>query len=87
MQGTYQRLKARQRAKRGCYPENLSLRVPRALSWLDCAEREGDPDSRFTLLWIAFSAAYATAYLLRTAFLLPNSPQLRPQFPVSRISG
>ena len=83
MQGTYQRLKARQRAKRGCYPENLRLRVPRALSWLDRAEREGDPDSRFILLWIAFNADYATAYLLRTASSYPIRHNLghNSQFP------
>ena len=33
----------------------------RALSWLGRAEQElEDPDARFTFLWIAFNAAYAT---------------------------
>jgi hypothetical protein len=35
----YARLKARHRAEREGYPQNLSLRVHRALSWLDRAER------------------------------------------------
>jgi hypothetical protein len=37
----YARLKARHRAERDGYPQNLSLRVHRALSWLDRAERAG----------------------------------------------
>ncbi|WP_051428748.1 MULTISPECIES: HEPN domain-containing protein [unclassified Alcanivorax] len=53
-------LKIRQRQERGDYPEDLSLRVHRALSWLDRAEQESDPDSRFIFLWIAFNAAYAS---------------------------
>lgn len=60
MERTFKGLKARQRAERDGYPENLSLRVHRALSWLDRAERDDDPDSRFIFLWIAFNAAYAT---------------------------
>ncbi|UWN48589.1 hypothetical protein ASALC70_00774 [Alcanivorax sp. ALC70] len=60
MGSTYKALKARQRAERDSYPENLSLRVHRALSWLDRAERDDDPASRFIFLWIAFNAAYAT---------------------------
>lgn len=54
-------LKARQRAERATWHPNLNLRVHRALSWLDRAERAGaDPDARFIFLWIAFNAAYAT---------------------------
>lgn len=53
-------LKQRQRAERDGYPSNLALRVHRALSWLSRAEQEGDADSRFIFLWIAFNAAYAT---------------------------
>lgn len=60
---TYASLKARHRAGRATMPQNLSLRVHRALSWLDRAEREDDdPDARFLFLWIAFNAAYATEY-------------------------
>jgi hypothetical protein len=57
----YNTLKNRQRQERDNYPDNLGLRVHRALSWLNRAEQEGDPDSRFIFLWIAFNAAYATA--------------------------
>lgn len=60
MQRIYQGLKARQRAERTGYPDNLGLRIHRALSWLGRAEHEADPDSRFIFLWIAFNAAYAT---------------------------
>jgi hypothetical protein len=53
-------LKTRQRAERDRYSSNLGLRIHRALSWLDRAERsEGDDDARFIFLWIAFNAAYA----------------------------
>ena len=59
----YARLKERHRAERGAWHPNLSLRVHRALSWLDRAEQLGaqdDADGQFILLWIAFNAAYAT---------------------------
>jgi hypothetical protein len=60
MEITYQSLKERQRKERDNYPLNLSLRVHRALSWLDRAEQaEGDQDAQFIFLWIAFNAAYA----------------------------
>lgn len=52
-------LKARHRAERNQWPESLSLRVHRALSWLARAGRCDDPDGRFIFLWIAFNAAYA----------------------------
>ena len=53
-------LKSRHREERHSYSQNLSLRVHRALSWLDRAERcEDDDDARFIFLWIAFNAAYA----------------------------
>jgi hypothetical protein len=55
----YETLKARHRAERENWPNNLSLRIHRALSWLDRAERCGDADGRFIFLWIAFNAAYA----------------------------
>ena len=57
----YQALKERHRAERDAYHPNLSLRVHRALSWLNRAEQlVDDPDGRFIFLWIAFNAAYAT---------------------------
>jgi hypothetical protein len=59
----YAQLKERNRAKRGAWDPSLSLRVHRALSWLDRAEQlsaQEDTDGQFILLWIAFNAAYAT---------------------------
>lgn len=59
----FAQLKERQRAERDGWPENLGLRVHRALSWLDRAEQleqQGDVDGEFIFLWIAFNAAYAT---------------------------
>jgi hypothetical protein len=59
----YKRLKDRQRAERHGWPENLGLRVHRALSWLHRAEQLAsaeDVDGEFIFLWIAFNAAYAT---------------------------
>lgn len=59
----YTQLKDRHRAARDAWHPNLSLRVHRALSWLDRAEQLGgqhDADGQFILLWIAFNAAYAT---------------------------
>jgi len=47
-------LKSRQRAEREGWPEFLALRVHRALSWLDRAERCEDDDGRFVFLWVAF---------------------------------
>ncbi|MGC8537280.1 MAG: hypothetical protein ACP5QR_17495 [Rhizomicrobium sp.] len=56
----YTALKTKQRALRNGFPENLSLRVHRALSWLDRAEKSSDDaDAQFIFLWIAFNAAYA----------------------------
>ena len=60
---SYAQLKDRHRAERDAWHPNLSLRVHRALSWLDRAEQLGaqdDADGQFILLWIAFNAAYAT---------------------------
>jgi len=59
----YAQLKDRHRAERGAWHPNLSLRVHRALSWLERAEQlgvEDDLDGQFIVLWIAFNAAYAT---------------------------
>ncbi len=53
-------LKQRHRALRDGFPQALSLRIHRTLSWLQRAEQEPeDDDARFIFLWIAFNAAYA----------------------------
>lgn len=45
---------------RDSFPEAMSLRVHRAISWIGRAEDSGDDDdARFIFLWIAFNAAYA----------------------------
>lgn len=55
----FERLKARHRAVRDQQPEQLRLRIHRALSWLRRAGQAEDGDGRFLFLWIAFNAAYA----------------------------
>ena len=57
---TFKTLKAQHREIRDGLPQDLSLRIHRALSWLNCAEQHGDDlDSKFIFLWISFNAAYA----------------------------
>ena len=56
-------LKAEERELRDAQPEQLRVRIHRALSWLARAEREADDlDARFIFLWIAFNAAYASEF-------------------------
>jgi len=56
----YETLKERRRVLQGDFPQALSLRTHRALSWLKWAEQEADDDdARFIFLWIAFNAAYS----------------------------
>lgn len=57
---SYENLKQRHRQLRDGQPENLRLRVHRALSWLHRAEQADDLDGKFIFLWIAFNAAYAS---------------------------
>ncbi len=54
-----QQLKEKQRLIRDSLPENLALRVHRALSWLKKSEQCDDLDSQFIFLWVSFNAAYA----------------------------
>lgn len=56
----YAALKKKHRDIRARFSGDLDLRVHRALSWLDRAERStDDPDATFIFYWIAFNAAYA----------------------------
>lgn len=64
----YQVLKARHRQERDTYPQALSLRVHRALSWLNKAEMCDDHDSKYIFLWIAFNAAYAQDFEYKADF-------------------
>jgi hypothetical protein len=58
---TYLFLKDKQRRLREGFPENLALRVHRAISWLSRAEAEQDDfDAAFVFYWIAFNSAYAS---------------------------
>lgn len=52
-------LKQRHRMVRDGHPTSLTLRIHRALSWLNRAEQADDVDGKFIFLWIAFNAAYA----------------------------
>ena len=57
---SFNALKEKQRAIRVSFPATMGLRVHRALSWIGRAEGcDGDHDTRFIFLWIAFNAAYA----------------------------
>lgn len=56
----HQALKTRHRLERDNHHPNLTLRLHRALSWLNRAEQAEDVDGRFIFLWIAFNSAYAT---------------------------
>ncbi|MFC1776131.1 hypothetical protein ACFL3I_02165 [Pseudomonadota bacterium] len=65
----YQTLKTHHRQTRDNFPQSLSLRVHRALSWLNRAEQEPeDHDARFIFLWVAFNAAYANDIIDRQNF-------------------
>ena len=53
-------LRERHRALRAGQSEALAIRLHRAISWLlRAAQEEGDDDTRFIHLWIAFNAIYA----------------------------
>ena len=64
----HQILKNRQRTEREGWPEFLSLRVHRALSWLDRAERCEDDDGCFV---------FCGWHSMRP---MPMKPQLRGQY-------
>lgn len=57
---SFEFLKSKQRKIRNGFGDNLSLRVHRALSWLQRGEMENeDMDASFIFYWISFNAAYA----------------------------
>ena len=65
-------LKAKQRRLRDGFGQELSLRVHRAVSWLQAAERAAaadDADTAFVCHWIAFNAAYAQGPELHKRFV------------------
>tara|TARA_B100000575_G_scaffold290273_1_gene293629 strand:+ start:221 stop:907 length:687 start_codon:yes stop_codon:yes gene_type:complete len=53
-------LKTRHRELRKSFDESFSIRIHRALSWLERAEKEtGDADAAFIFYWISFNANYS----------------------------
>lgn len=53
-------LKAKHREIRETFPQDLSVRIHRSLSWLQRAEQEtNDIDASFIFHWISFNAAYS----------------------------
>ena len=59
---------------------DLGLRLRRAISWLERAEREtDDPDAAFIFYWIAFNAAYAAdiAFAFDDPFSEPGGAERR----------
>ena len=49
----------------GDYRNDFTLRIRRALSWMECAESCKDgPDGRFIFYWIAFNALYGQQHLV-----------------------
>ena len=58
---TFEALDAKWHNVRDDLPDKLRLRMRRALSWVQRAEKEKDDyDSAFIFYWIAFNAVYAT---------------------------
>ena len=59
---SHAQLKAAHRATKSDIDENLNLRIHRALSWIEGAERAeagSEYDTSFIFLWIAFNAIYS----------------------------
>ena len=50
---THAILKAKQRELRAGFPETMSLRVHRSISWIGRAEDATDDNGRFIFLWIS----------------------------------
>ena len=58
---TFELLNGKSRRVWDALPDKLRLRMRRALSWIERAEKEKDDyDAAFIFYWIAFNAAYAT---------------------------
>ena len=57
---SYASLKQQHRELRHGFEEAFSIRMHRALSWLDRAEKESeDPDAGFIFYWVSFNANYS----------------------------
>lgn len=56
----FKSLKDKQQKLRDGFPDNVSLRIHRSLSWIERAGTgAGDDDAAILFYWIAFNAAYA----------------------------
>lgn len=53
----FKELDARRKAIESAFPDQWRLRMRRAVSWIECAEKASNDDSRFIFYWIAFNAA------------------------------
>ncbi|MDD2599751.1 MAG: HEPN domain-containing protein [Kiritimatiellae bacterium] len=62
MKLNFDTLKTRQHELGETLPQDVYLRVHRALSWLKAANESSSPDAKFIFLWIAFNAAYAQEF-------------------------
>jgi len=62
MQLDFDTLKKRQHELADTLPQDVYLRVHRALSWLKAADENPSLDAKFIFLWIAFNAAYAQEF-------------------------
>lgn len=71
-------LKEKQRHLREGFPQDMGLRVHRAISWIGRAEQEKqDADAAFIFLWIGFNAAYANETDLESDRPLGERQQFR----------
>lgn len=66
----FEQLKKRHRFERDSYPQALTLRIHRSLSWYKKAQEcsKEDMDEKFIFLWIAFNAAYAQEFEQKSDF-------------------
>ena len=80
-------LKQRHRLVRDEHPTSLTLRIHRALSWLNRAEQAEDVDGRFIFLWIAFNAAYASQGRRGGFYELPREAALDQYAARSAVDG
>ena len=58
----YQTLKEQHRKIRESQPDDVKLKIHRALSWLKAAESQEQSDTKYLLLWIAFNAIYSREF-------------------------
>ena len=67
---SFEALKERHRAVRENLPENLSLRIHRSLSWMQCAEQQDNDDAKFLSTLSCWKPFRATLDLDQVAKIL-----------------